>query len=86
MILSEINEDNYFDAAQGLYWYCVDYHSGLSCELYSIQCTLGYKPSATERSPDTEKSKEVYESLESKEIDPKELHDKINEIYESIED
>ena len=61
---NNINEDNYFDYAQAVYWFCVDYHGGQNSTLYSLQCKLGYKPSMNERAPDTEFSQEIYKALE----------------------
>jgi hypothetical protein len=62
--------EDYFDAAQGLYWYCSDWHGGQSSTLYSIlSARLAYNPAMSERGPDTETAQDVYAALESGEID-----------------
>lgn len=40
-----------FELADGLYWFCVDYHGGQWSDLYRISCQLGYKPGSSESSP-----------------------------------
>ena len=55
-----------FDAAQGLYWYCADYHNGQWSEEYRVLSTLGYKPSMSEHGPDPDSyADEVYRALVS---------------------
>ena len=40
-----VTADNYFDAAQALYWYATAWHGGQDSELYSIlSARLGYSP------------------------------------------
>ena len=34
-----------FDLAEGLYWYCNDYHTGQWSDEYSVLSTLDYSPS-----------------------------------------
>lgn len=65
-----VNAENYFDAAQALYWYASDYHSGQSSEIYSILSQLEYKPGASERGPDTEEAKAFYRALELGKLKP----------------
>jgi hypothetical protein len=45
-----------FEAAQALYWYCVDYHEGQGSELYRIQSQLHYTPARSERGVDDTES------------------------------
>jgi hypothetical protein len=75
-----VNEDNYFDAASALHWYCNDYHSGQYSALYSIQCRLGYKPGSQESGCEDGYSSEIYESLECGEIYPDTLLQKIQDV------
>lgn len=59
-----------FDLARGLYWVCVDWHSGQWSELYRIQCGLNYNPGCGEGSPEDSDSDEdegpryVYEEIQ----------------------
>lgn len=76
-----INKENYFEAAQGLHWYCVDNHSGMSSDLYAIQCELGYTPSPSENSAsDEDYSGYVYECLENGIMQPDEILEAIKEV------
>ncbi len=34
-----------FDLAEGLYWYCHDYHTGQSSDEYNVLSTLEFSPS-----------------------------------------
>ena len=52
-----------FAKAEGLYWYCVQYHEGQTSDLYALQCELGFKPSVLSRKPSTKDSKKVYKLL-----------------------
>lgn len=48
-----------FDLACGLYWYCNDWHGGMSCPLYSIMSAhLEYSPDPRQRSPEFSDSDE----------------------------
>lgn len=65
---------DYFAAACGLYWYCVDYHSGQASDLYSLSCELDYHPGMNESGPEPESADSmVYAELETGAIDPREL-------------
>jgi hypothetical protein len=75
---TEVGTDNYFDAAQGLYWYAADYHEGQSSDLYSILSTLDYHPGAMESKPD-EEGMVFYMELEDGR-DPAELREAINMV------
>ena len=50
--LARESDGHYFDAAQGLYWYCVEYYAGMNDPLYRIQCELNYSPALSECSVD----------------------------------
>jgi hypothetical protein len=77
----EVTEDNYFEAAQALYWYCSDYHGGISSELYSILSQLDYSPSLSECGvSDDDDSSEFYQALENGEIEATKLFNDIQEI------
>lgn len=52
-----------FDAAQGLYWYCANNHTGQWSVLYRLMCALDYHPSASESGPNTEIADAVYAAL-----------------------
>jgi len=80
----EVTEDNYFEAAQALYWYCADHHSGISSELYSILSQLDYSPSCSECGvSDDDDSSEFYQALESGEIEAENL---LTAIHETMGD
>ena len=79
-MIIKVTEENYFDAAQALHWYCVDYHSGQYSELYSVQCKLGYKPGILESGCEEGYSSHVYDALECGEIQPDTLLKKIQEV------
>jgi hypothetical protein len=55
-----------FDVAQGLYWYCVDFHGGQGSDEYRILSILGYNPSPSERGPTTEDGQRTYDALRGK--------------------
>ena len=44
-----VDRDNYFDVAEGLYWFCAHYNNGQWSPLYRIQCQLQYKPAWFEK-------------------------------------
>jgi hypothetical protein len=71
----EVNKENYFEAAQALYCYCVDYHGGISCPLYSIlSARLRYTPSYSELGVnDEDDSALFFQLLESGEIEAENL-------------
>lgn len=60
-----------FSIAQGLYWYCADYHGGQNSEEYEILSQLDYRPGRLERGPDADDStaRAVYEDLAAKRLD-----------------
>lgn len=54
-----ITTENYFDAAQGLYWACVNWHGGQASDLYRISCQLDYRPGACESGPEDDTDAEM---------------------------
>lgn len=65
---------DYFSAACGLYWYCVDYHGGQWSDLYRIQCQLNYHPGLTERGPEPGTvDSDIYAALEAGTLDAEEV-------------
>ncbi len=80
MSIDSITAENYFEAAQGLHWYCVEFHSGMSSELYAIQCELGYTPSCAEDGvTEDNASAFFYEALEIGSIEASTLLELIQE-------
>ena len=80
MSVDSITSDNYFEAAQGLHWYCVNNHSGQSSELYAIQCKLGYAPYYDEDGvSEYNASAFFYEELETDGIEASKLLELIQE-------
>lgn len=63
--MTTIDRDNYFDAATGLYFYCVDWHGGQASKEYEIlsrlQTELNFKPGMSE--PD-DQAQDFYSELE----------------------
>lgn len=83
----EVNKDNYFDLAQGLYWFASDYHSGQNSILYSILSTLEYKPARSENEIDKDnyEGQELYNMLVKLEkTNPKKLDVVAKRIYDDI--
>jgi hypothetical protein len=77
----QIDKENYFEAAQGLHWYCVDNHSGQSSELYAIQCELDYTPSLSEDGVNEDNASAFfYEALEVGSIEAPKLLELIQEV------
>lgn len=76
---TKVTPENYFDAAQALYWYCNDWHSGQSSELYSIMSArLEYNPGCLERGPEEgSEASTLYAELESGAWDATEMLDAI---------
>jgi hypothetical protein len=81
----EVNKENYFEAAQALYWYCSDYHGGMSCPLYSIlSARLGYTPSCSEIGVNEDDDSSLfYTELESGAIEAEDL---LTAIHEAMGD
>jgi hypothetical protein len=53
-----------FDLADGLYWYCHDYHTGQWSDEYSVLSTLDYSPSPLARGVEEgSTAQEVYSQL-----------------------
>ena len=68
-----VTGDNIFEAAQALYWYCANYHSGQSCPLYSIISKLQYTPSPSEVGVSHDDASLFYAELESGAIEAQNL-------------
>lgn len=67
----------------GAYWYCADYHSGQSSELYRLLCAIPYSPGRNESSPGDSVSAIVYSMFEDMgEIDSTSTIDRAIEAYE----
>ena len=62
-IQHEVTTENYFDTADGLYWFCVHFHSGQSSVLYRVQCQLEFKPGACVNGPEGDEACAVYADL-----------------------
>ena len=77
----KVTTENYFEAAQALYWYCANYHSGQSCPLYSIISKLQYIPSPSEVGVSHDDASLFYAELESGEILADNL---LNDIHEAM--
>lgn len=67
-----------FDCACALHWYCSNYHSGQSSDLYRIMCKLNYTPGIMEHFP-TGPALTIYNELVTEVLNPIELYDFINE-------
>jgi hypothetical protein len=63
-VLIEVTPENYFDVADGLYWFCMDWHSGQSSDLYRIGSTMGFKPAPSATGPDGNTARQVYGELQ----------------------
>jgi hypothetical protein len=85
MTMEPVTRDNYFDAAQALYWYANDYHEGQWSELYSILSTLEYRPGLMESEPD-ESAQPFYDALVSGEIDAVSLRNAIALVMDETEE
>ena len=82
----DVNEDNYYDASQGLHWYCEDFHGGPFSNLYLIKNKLGYTPGILEKGCDNEEDAlYFYQALEYGDIHPFELLNKIQDILRSLD-
>jgi hypothetical protein len=83
----DLSDGAYFEAAQALYWYCVDWHGGQWSTLYRISCELGYKPGMSERGPGPDTSAaEWYADLEAGRLDPEDLKAAIDRAYAAAHD
>ena len=84
-----VTDENYMDAARGLYWYCTHYHGGQDSELYSIvSARLEYTPGMGEDPPsgDDESGEDIlafefYSALERGDVDATELCEAIHRAY-----
>ena len=79
----KVTTENIFEAAQALYWYCANYHSGQSCPLYSIISKLQYTPSPSEVGVSHDDASGLfYAELKSRQILADNL---LNDIHEAME-
>jgi len=62
-ILTDVATENYFDVADGLYWFCMEWHSGGGSRLYAVGSNLGFRPAPSARGPEGETAREVYDEL-----------------------
>jgi len=62
-ILTDVTTENYFDVADGLYWFCMEWHSGQGSRLYAVGSNLGFRPAPSARGPEGETAREVYDEL-----------------------
>jgi hypothetical protein len=62
-IQHEVTTENYFDTADGLYWFCVHYHAGQDSVLYRVQCQADFHPGPLATGPDGEEAEMVYNDL-----------------------
>jgi hypothetical protein len=67
-----MSAEDRFDAAQGLHWYAVHYHSGQWSSLYRVQCALDYTPGALEKDASAD-TNEWYARLENSDVDAEDL-------------
>lgn len=58
-----VNEKTYFDVADGLYWFAMQYHSGGGSVLYRVGSGLGFKPGPLAKGPEGEVAQQVYDEL-----------------------
>lgn len=62
-ILHEVTTENYFDTADGLYWFCVDHHNGQGSTMYRVMCQLEFKPGCAVSGPEGFEAQMVYDDL-----------------------
>jgi len=80
-----VDEENYFDVADGLWWFCMDWHSGGSSALYRVGSTLGFKPGPSVRGPEGETAQQVYDELEQMaELNYRSAEDEVERLAEEI--
>lgn len=83
MTITRDDIEDYFSAAQQLYWYCVNNHTGQNSELYSILSQLDYTPGPMETKPE---EWNYYYELSKRELDPANLLEAIQAAMEDDED
>lgn len=80
-LLGLIPEDR-FEVAEGLYWYCADYHGGQRSEEYRIMCGLRYRPGPLERGPEEVGiARDVYAALERGDVSAKAVSEWVAATY-----
>ena len=87
MKIIEVDKENYFSAAEGLYWFCSENYSGMGDIRYNILSRLDFNPGMGSSSDDMEgESQYVYNSL--MEIDARsqfECNEACEELLKDIE-
>jgi len=82
---SWLSGKDYFDVAQGLYWFAAEHHGGQNSSLYSIMSAqLKYNPSPSENGPDSGDAQEVYDYLAS--MEDSEQDDAAEEALEYVQE
>lgn len=83
MLDSLTPSEDYFDVAEGLYWFCSDYHEGQFSLLYSIMSArLGFCPSPHDHGcEEGSLAFYVYEALADGAIDPEDALHFVNVGY-----
>ncbi len=78
---------NLFSIAEGCYWFCADYHTGQSSELYELLCKNEFHPGPMVNKPEYPAS-DIYSFLaslnENDSIDTvKEYLDMVNKLWDN---
>ena len=56
-----------FDSAEAIYWFCYDYHSGQSSNLYSVLSVSDFSPGIMSKGPSEDgMAKKLYNALVEK--------------------
>ena len=53
------------DMAEGIYWFCADWHGGQSSALYACLSCNPFSPGPLSNGPDSDGAKDVYSALET---------------------
>jgi predicted RNA methylase len=59
-----VDRETYFDIAEGLYWFCSDYHGGQYSYFYQAKDMLKFRPSPVRCQPESDMAWSVYKALE----------------------
>lgn len=87
MMLREIvvDDETVFDVAEGLHWFCTDYHTGQYSYLYQVLSELKVRPSPTVIMCESDVAYLVYGYLEHEmEISERAGETAVQEIYEKV--
>jgi hypothetical protein len=57
-----------FAIVEAHYWFCVNYHNGMTCDLYARLCRIKeyFQPGILSNGPSTEEACRIYNALEIK--------------------